>query len=201
MSTPVDYLSLPLERFLEDVAARTPTPGGGSVAAAVGGLSAALARMALEFTVGKKKFEAHEPRLRQLLEELRRAGAMFGKLLSEDIAAYERYAEARKSGDPAEQARAMATATAVPLEIAALAAAVVERLDEVKSFANPVLYSDVQVAAILADATAEAAGLTARGNLPRLSDANEAQALSDRLDAVLSKSAAHRRSIVSYQPS
>ena len=45
-----DYFCLPLRDFLADIAARTPTPGGGSVAAAVGAFAAALARMALAYT-------------------------------------------------------------------------------------------------------------------------------------------------------
>src|SRR5512144_2965361 len=103
MSVTDDYRRLPFGRFLDDIAARTPSPGGGSVAAAVGALAAALARMTVEYTAGKKKYAGHEDRLQRLLEELRRAGQMLGELMGEDMAAYERYAAARKSSDPAEQ--------------------------------------------------------------------------------------------------
>src|SRR5512133_2146661 len=150
MSAADNYLSRPFGRFLDDIAAKTPSPGGGSVAAAVGALSAALAHMAVEFTAGKKKYAEHEDRLRQMLEELRRASGMFGQLIDEDIAAYERYAAARKSADPKEQEQSLITAVLVPMEIATVAAVVAGRLDEIKGFINPLLYSDVQVAAILA---------------------------------------------------
>ncbi len=61
MSASKDYLRLPLHDFLADVAARTPTPGGGSVAAAVGALGAALARMALAYTEGRPAGAGDDP--------------------------------------------------------------------------------------------------------------------------------------------
>ena len=170
------------------------------MAAAVGALAAALARMTVEYTAGKEKYAEHEGRLRELLEEFRRAEGMFGELIGEDMAAYERYAAAQKSADPAEQARATATAVAVPMEIVAVAEAVAMRLNEAKSFINPALYSDVQVAAVLAEAAATSAGITARGNLGALPDANEARALGDKLELMLGRTRAGRDAVVAYMP-
>ncbi|MEP0843255.1 MAG: cyclodeaminase/cyclohydrolase family protein [Phycisphaerae bacterium] len=198
---PADYLSLPLERFLSDVASRRPSPGGGSVAAAAGALSAALACMVLEYTAGKKRHAEHAERLGALLEELKRARGLFAQLIREDVAAYERYAAARASPDPAEPARALATAVAVPMEIAAVAEAVGRRLDEVKSFVSPALYSDVQAAGILAHAAAESAGCTAGGNLAALPDRAEAGRLEQQLAAILSRSQAHRDAVLAFRPS
>ena len=44
-ATVPDYLDLPLERFLEQVAARKPAPGGGASAAVTVALAAALSSM------------------------------------------------------------------------------------------------------------------------------------------------------------
>ncbi len=196
MSAADDYRLLPFGRLLEDVAARTPAPGGGSVAAAVGALAAALAHMTVEYTAGNQKYAAHEERLRGLLDELRRAQAMLGELMGEDMAAYERCAAARKSPDAAEQARAVATAVAVPREIVAVAEAVVARLDEAKGFLNPALHSDVQVAVVLAEAAAVSAAITARGNLPHLPDQNEARALGEKLESLVARTREHREAVV-----
>lgn len=198
MSTPEDYRQLPFGRFLDDISAKSPTPGGGSVAAAVGALAAALARMVVQFTAGKKKYAEHEEQLQQMLMELRRAGDMLCELMGEDMAAYERYAAARQSPDEQERVRALATATAVPMEIVAVAAAVAARLDECKGFLNVFLYSDAQVAAILAEAAAASAAITARGNLPHLPDREEARQLSEKLDAMLSRTRAHRDAVVGH---
>ncbi len=193
-----DYRLLPFKRFLDDIAAKTPTPGGGSVAAAVGALATALARMVAEFTVGKKKFAQHEERLQQLLAEFRRASEMFGQLMGEDMAAYQRYASALKTSDQQEQARALATAIAVPMEIVVVAAAVAARLDEVKTFLNSMLYSDAQAAAILAEAAAASAAVTVRGNLPRLANQTEARQLEEKLDSLLARTREHRDAVLGY---
>src|SRR6476646_9848034 len=103
MSSINQYLELPLKDLIDQTAAKSPTPGGGSIAAYVGALAAALGQMAVNYTVGKPKYAEHEPRLRTLLEELRRSGEMFTQLAAEDMAAYERYAASRKASDPIEQ--------------------------------------------------------------------------------------------------
>jgi len=200
MGTGDDYRLLPFGRFLDDIAAREPSPGGGSVAAAAGALAAALARMVVEYTTGKKRVADHEERLRQLLDEFRRAGDMLGELMGEDMAAYERYAAARKSPDAQEQSRALATAVAVPMEMVVVAAAVAARLDEIKGYVNSYLYSDLQVAAILADAAAASAAITARGNLPHLPDPNEARELGEKLDSLLARTREHRDAVVAHVP-
>ncbi len=196
-----DYLSLPLRELLADTAAKSPTPGGGSVAAAVGALAASLARMAVEYTVGKPKFAAHDARLRELLTELGRAGEMFGQLMAEDMAAYERFAAARQNPDAAEKQRAIATATAVPMEIAVVAGALLERLDEIKAFTNPHLLSDLKAAAILAEAAAQTAALNVRENLRSLANTQEAGRLETQLHTLLARARGHRDAVVQDQAS
>ena len=200
MSSDKNYLSLPLREFLEDAAARTPTPGGGSVAAVVGALAASLGRMVIEYTVGKPKYADHEPRLRELLDEFKRAGDMFGMLMHEDMAAYERLAASRKSDDVEEQQRASATAVAVPMEIVVLAGAVAARLDEIKTHINPNLLSDLQTAAILAYAAARSASTNVRANVVQLEDRKEAKRLDNQLDMLLGRTGRHRNTVVHYQP-
>ena len=131
---------------------------------------------------------------------LRRAEEAFGQLMSEDMAAYERLAASRKSDDTAEQQRATATAAAVPMEIVVLAGAVAARLDEIKSFVNPYLFSDLQVAAILAFACVRSAGVNVRINLDELADRSEAQRISEQLDQSIARTHEHRNSVVHYRP-
>ncbi len=200
MSSQKDYLSLPMSAFLADLAEKTPTPGGGSVAALMGSLASSMARMVIAYTVGKPQFSEHEGRLKALLDELSRAGDMFGQLLREDMSAYERFAAARKTGDAAELQRALATAVAVPMEIVVLAGAVAGRLDEIKTFTNPFLLSDLQVAAILAYGSARSACTSVRINLRQMEDRKEAQRLENQLDLLVGRTGRHRNAVVHYQP-
>jgi formiminotetrahydrofolate cyclodeaminase len=199
MSADKDYLSLPLGELLADLAARTPTPGGGSAAAVVGGLAAAQARMVVEYTLGKPEYAEHEARLRELLDEFRRAQEMFAQLMREDMAAYERLVASRKA-NAEERARATATAVAVPMEVVVLAGAVAARLDEIKAFVNRYLLSDLRVAAILAYAAARAAGMNVRINLQDLNDPKEAERLDSQLDLLVGRAGRHQDAAVNYQP-
>lgn len=194
-----NYLDLPLRELLEDTAARTPTPGGGSIAAVVGALAASLGRMVVNFTVGKQKYAAHEPRLRELMGELQRAGAMFMQLMNEDMAAYERYAASRKRDDEREQERALATAVAVPMEMLALAAVLSERLDESKTFVNSYLLSDLQTAILLVYAAGYGASTHIISNLAHFEDSAEADRLRAETDDLLRKLDSHRASVLAYR--
>jgi formiminotetrahydrofolate cyclodeaminase len=196
-----DYLNLPLAHLLEDTAAKTPTPGGGSVAAFVGALGAALGRMAVNYTVGKPAYAQHEPRLRSMLEELQRCGQMFTQLAGEDMAAYERYSASRKGGDTDEQQRALLTAATVPLEMVAVASAVLQRLDEIKHLLNPYLLSDLQAAAILTDAAASAAALNVTANTTQLANRPDAEQLASQLQVLLQHCSERKQSVTAYRTS
>jgi formiminotetrahydrofolate cyclodeaminase len=125
---------------------------------------------------------------------------MFGMLMHEDMAAYERLTASRKSDDTEEQQRASATAVAVPMEIVVLAGAVAARLDEIKTHINPNLLGDLQTAAILAYAAARAASTNVRANVVQLNDRKEAKRLDNQLDMLLGRTGRHRNAVVHYQP-
>lgn len=199
MSTEKDYLSLALREFLTDTGSKSPTPGGGSVAAIVGALSASLARMATAYTAGKPKFADHEDRLQQLLDEFQEACDQFGQLMSDDMVAYEQYAASRKLSEDEKQ-QAVQQAIAVPMETIVQAVAITARLDEMKSFTNPYLFSDLQAASILAAAAAKAASMSLESNLSALCDRNEAQRLGDQLDQLLTRLEKHHNTVMDYVP-
>jgi len=193
-----DYLSLPLHELIADTAAKTPTPGGGSVAAVIGALGTALARMALAYTVDKPEHAAEADRLKALAGELEQAGGQFGQLMAEDIAAYQEYAAARKASDQQKQ-QALLRAVSVPMEIVVLAGAIVARLDEVKALVNPFLLSDLRAAAVLVSAAARAASTSARVNIAALANRREAERLDNQLDLLLGRLARHRNTVFHYE--
>ena len=85
-----------IAEFLDGTAARQPAPGGGSVAALVGALSAAIGEMVLNYSIGKKGLEAHQTALKQALAEMHRARQVMLELVTEDQSAYQAFTAARK---------------------------------------------------------------------------------------------------------
>ena len=88
-----------IDQFLDRLASGDPTPGGGSAAAIMGAMGAALVSMVCNVSFGKKGYEAAEPELRDMLvrsEQLRRRLAA---MVAEDVAAF-----AEDAGDVVERA-------------------------------------------------------------------------------------------------
>ncbi|MCP4592197.1 MAG: hypothetical protein GY842_15805 [bacterium] len=162
MTDPTDLLAQTTHEFLDALASRQPTPGGGCAAALAGALAVALARMVTAYARGR---DGEVDAVKQVAEPLARADAMLRRLVNEDAAAYQAYAEARRSADPSEAARAAGVAVAVPLEIAAVAGAVLADMNRVKEQLNRNLISDLGVVAVLADACVRAAAYSVRINL------------------------------------
>lgn len=184
-----------LAGFLDAAAAKQPTPGGGSVTALVGALSASMGEMVVHYTVGKKGFEAHEPRLQAALQELRRARGLMLDLMVEDQSAYAALTAARKlpEGSPGREDQLPAALLAcirIPQAIAATAAAVLGLCDRLVDIINRYLLSDLAVSADLAMATVRCGIYNVRINLAELTDPDERRAAEIELRQVLSHATA-----------
>ena len=152
------FLDNTVAELLERVSARTPAPGGGSVAAIAVTLAAGLATMAARFSV--EHWDGAAGAVAQG-EALRKRAA---PLADEDAAAYEQALEALRaprSGDPEARDReigdALARAADVPLRIAEVATDVAELAAEVAERGNENLRGDAAAAAVLAEAGARMA--------------------------------------------
>ncbi|MFH0941352.1 MAG: cyclodeaminase/cyclohydrolase family protein, partial [Candidatus Omnitrophota bacterium] len=82
------YINSPIKKYLKDLAAKTPAPGGGSAAALSSALAASLMCMAAQFTLGKEKYVAFAPRAKKILATSSRMQAKLSALLDEDVSAY-----------------------------------------------------------------------------------------------------------------
>lgn len=173
-----DLLSRQVRQFIADTSAKTPTPGGGSVAGVVGALGTALGEMALSFTRGKKKFAQHEDLYERAAGRLARARGMFQDLVSDDVEAFTLYQQASQMPDGPDKARASQVATAaaidVPREMAKLALAVMEELRALADKCNPYLVSDLLAAAALAAAVTRLSDYNVRINSRSVGDAQAA---------------------------
>jgi len=172
-------LDQPLRSFLEDTASKIPTPGGGSVAALVGSLGAALLCMVGNFTLGKPKFEKVERDIREILKEADKLKEELSLLIQKDIEVYARFSQTslmpRDTSELKEKRRqalqiALKNATEVPLSTAKLALRLIELAQLLLSKGNPNLITDVGVGVLLADAALQSAALNVQINLGYIKD-------------------------------
>jgi len=191
-SLPDDILTAPMCDFLAATAARTPTPGGGSVAALTGALGCALAQMALQYTLGKKKFEPFRAELEAALAQLQKAATLLTELIAEDIAAYQaigpflKLPPDQRLADPG-YLPAVAAAIGVPQSMGGLGLHILELCHDLRTRINPFLLSDLAVAAALAHATVHAAELNVLANINLVPDKPEAAHLRQDMQALSAK--------------
>ncbi|MFW6146332.1 MAG: cyclodeaminase/cyclohydrolase family protein [Planctomycetota bacterium] len=171
--------------FVEATAARTTTPGGGSVAGVVGALATALGEMALHFTRDKEAFATYADDYARLGERLPRARAMLLELVAEDVNAFELYSEAQKAEGPARDAAlqlALAACIDVPREMAKIALAVLDDLALLTDRCTKWLLTDLAAGAVLAEAVVKLCDYNVRINAAGCADrqtADEVVASSD----------------------
>ena len=167
-------LELSVKEFTAATAAKQPTPGGGSVAGLVGALATGLGEMALNFTIGKKKYAEFAELHSKLSGRLEKARGMFLDLVADDITAYSMYGEATRLPDGPEKDAAMELALAaainVPREMAKLCLAVLQDIKTLTTCSNRFLVSDLVAGAALGSATTVLCDMNVRINARNLSD-------------------------------
>jgi formiminotetrahydrofolate cyclodeaminase len=164
-------LLLPVGELLDAVAARTPAPGGGAVAALVTALAAGLTAMAGRFA------DPTDPRAADAAAVVERAAQLLhlaAPLADADAAAYGRYLEASGLPEGADPERrrsaireALSAATDVPLQVAEVASEVARLAGGLVRVGNVNLRGDAAAAALLASAAATTAAILVSENLAR----------------------------------
>jgi methenyltetrahydrofolate cyclohydrolase len=174
-----------IDQFLEELASANPTPGGGSAAAIMGAMGAALVSMVCNVTFGKKGCEAAEPELKSMLAKSEALRRRLAGMVAEDIAAFDGLMAAYKlpkASDPEKAQRAdsiqasLKRATEVPLECARACAEVVDLARRAVQLGYQHVISDVGVGVAAADAALRSAALNVFINAPSLKDRRFADA-------------------------
>jgi glutamate formiminotransferase/formiminotetrahydrofolate cyclodeaminase len=176
--------------FLDELAAGTATPGGGSAAAYAAAMGAALCAMVARLTVGKKKYADVEARMNEIIIEADDLRANLAEVVQRDAAAFSEVMAALrlpKETDEQQATRAAAIEAAthhaaeVPLETARMATRVIELAAELAETGNTNAISDCGSAGALAGAGLHAAGMNVRVNAANLQDQNAARRWQDAL--------------------
>jgi len=148
--------SLSVRGFVESVAARTSAPGGGSASAAIAAIGAGLGAMVAKLTLGVRKFEQFDNKMRKIIPPLHKAAMELIPMIDADTNAFNDYMEAmRLPKDTAEQKTArneamqagLKKAIDVPLTTMRLADSSWDAMIECARYGNIASKSDVEVGA------------------------------------------------------
>lgn len=162
-----------VEPFIEQLAAPTATPGGGSAAAASGAMAAGLAGMVASMSRGKKGYLQHEAQLSAALGRLATLREELKTAIDADAEAYQvvmkAYKGAKDSPDGADRIfAALQQATNVPMGVAERAVEVKQIAGNLKPITNPNMASDLTTAIALSRAAFEGAIANVEINLGSL---------------------------------
>ena len=185
-----------IELFLDDLASRKPTPSGGSAAAVMGAMGAALVSMVCNLTIGRTQYRDFEEELKSVLtkaEELRRD---LIKMIEEDMQAFDGVMRAYRmprltKDETATRAQviqtALKTATLVPMRCCRACREVIILGRVVGDKGNRNVVSDAGVATVAGYAALRSAALNVFTNARLITDRIFAEKQLVELEQLLSE--------------
>lgn len=182
--------------FVDELASDSPAPGGGSVAALCGALSAALASMVANLTYDKKGYKKYNQEMDSVAAEAQQLKAKLVDLVDRDTEAFNEVMVAfglPKKTDEDVEARdkainaATKKAASVPFEVVSLTPELVRLCRKVAEFGNRNLTPDAGVSGLTAALAARGATYNVRVNLQGLPDDDFSKRLCEESDRMLAE--------------
>lgn len=152
------YINSAIKKYLDDLSARKPAPGGGSAAALSAAVGASLMSMVANYTVGNPKYIANEAEAAWVLARSENFRAELEALVDKDVEAYEKLSEkirGSRSQGPGSKDKsvdldeAYKEAIKPPLEICKITAEALKVCKDLAACGNKNLITDTAIAAIL----------------------------------------------------
>ena len=190
----MEYVKYSCERFIEVLASKNPTPGGGGASALVGASGVALGNMVGALTVGKKKYAEVEEEIRALMAESDKLQAQLLELVQKDAESFEPLIEAYKLPADTDELRAekervveqeLKNACEVPFEIMEKCAKGIELCAEFAEKGSVMATSDAGAGAIFCRAAMQSASLNVYINTKSMKDRKYAEKTNAKSDAML----------------
>lgn len=161
------YKDESLKKYLDDLSAKLPAPGGGSSAGFCAAMGAALLSMVINFTLGKPKYAKFEKDLKHLLEKSEKLRTEFLRLTDLDVVAY--------------QSKNRRDSLNTPFMLARLCFEGIKLCPELIKKGNINLISDVAVAAILLESAFTSAYFNVEINLQTIGNKKLARGIRNEL--------------------
>jgi glutamate formiminotransferase/formiminotetrahydrofolate cyclodeaminase len=182
-----------IKTFLDSLASESATPGGGSVAALTGAMSAALISMVSNLTVGKEKYRHLEDDIKLLLKKSESLRAKFEELMEKDVEVFNQFIAIMKLPRNNEEEKrernqkmqiALIEAAKVPLEVARKSKELIDICQEIADKGNKNAISDAGVAVILAEAAFDSAVINVQINLNMIKDEKIKNSLTEEIETL-----------------
>jgi formiminotetrahydrofolate cyclodeaminase len=180
--------------FIDEMASKAPTPGGGSAAAVMGAMAAALVGMVCNLTIGKPKYAEVEEDMQALLAKSEVLRQILTDLIKADVDAFNVLMATYSLPKDLEQDKlsrsiviqaALQEATLVPLVCARACAEIIELSKIAADKGNVGVISDAGVAVVAAHGGLKSAALNVYINAAGLKDRLFAEEKLAELDGIL----------------
>jgi glutamate formiminotransferase / formiminotetrahydrofolate cyclodeaminase len=194
-----------VQDFIHELSSDSPAPGGGSVSALSGALSAALATMVANLTYGNKEYKRFDNQMGELAVRAQKLQSEYLALIDADSDSFNHYMSAMRLPKKTDEDKATRTAvmqeaakgmTNVPLKTLTLTRDLLECAELVIKRGNSNAASDAGVAALQAEAAAAGAYFNVIINLPSIKDENFKANVKKEADAALEHAQKNSRRLV-----
>jgi len=201
--------NMTLVDFAAKVASDSPVPGGGSMAAVCGALSAALAEMVANLTIGKKKYIEVETEMKEivikavslrekLLDDIQRDSDSYDKVM----ASYKMPKETEDEKNARQKAiqESLKLAASVPLDIAETSFEILPLTDSVVSKGNANAVTDGLVACMMARTAVLSALFNVKINLDSINDVEYVNVMRAKVNELELKTTEYEKKVLDKSP-
>ncbi len=185
-----------VKQYMDALASDKPAPGGGSASALIGAVGVALLSMVANLTIGKRKFKASEPLIKELLEKAENLRRDLENLVTEDTKAFNEVAKVFKMPRSTTKEKiqrkekmqeALKFATKVPFAIMEKVVDAIYLHEKSLGNINPTVISDTGVGALCLKAALQGAWLNVKINLISIKDKEFVQNQGEKAQKLLNE--------------
>lgn len=183
-----------IDEYINELGSKAPVPGGGGASAVAGALSAALAGMVCNLTVGKKSYIAVEDDVKRILEDMNKHMESFIRLSDKDAEVFYPLSQAygfkpqnneEKKLHEENMEKLLLDAAMVPLDIMKEAYSMLGAIDFLAKKGSKLAVSDAGVAVSMLRSAVCGAMMNVVINVKYMKDRIKAQNLLDEASELL----------------